>query len=64
MGNTMEEILSVAEYCKREKISRSLLNKEWQQGRGPKSFKRGTRRFITVKAADDYRRKLEREARP
>jgi len=59
----MEDIYSIEEYCKREKISRALLNKEWQQGRGPKSFKRGSRRFITSKAADDYRRKLEREAR-
>jgi hypothetical protein len=59
----MDEVLSIAEYCKREKVSRSFLNKEWQQGRGPKSFKRGTRRFITAKAADEYRRKLERGAR-
>lgn len=57
------EILSIKEYCQREKISRALLNKEWKQGRGPRSFRRGSRRFITVKAADDYRRKLEREAR-
>jgi hypothetical protein len=57
------EVLSIAEYLKREGISRALLYTEWKQGRGPKSFKRGTRRFITTKAADEYRRKLEREAR-
>jgi hypothetical protein len=58
----MEEVLSIAEYCKREGISRALLNKEWAEGRGPKSFKRGARRFITAKAADAYRRRLEKEA--
>jgi len=58
-----DQVYSIAEYCRLEKISRALLNKEWAEGRGPRSFKRGSRRFITAKARDDYRRKLEREAR-
>jgi hypothetical protein len=58
-----DDIYTIDEYCKREKISRALLNKEWAQGRGPKSFKRGSRRFISAKAAAAYRAKLEKGAR-
>jgi hypothetical protein len=58
----MTEVLTIAEYCKREKISRTLLYKEWAQGRGPRSYHRGTHRLISVQAADEYRRKLEKEA--
>jgi len=50
---------TIAEYCKREKISRALLNKEWSQGRGPRSYYRGTRRLISAEAAEEYRKQLE-----
>ncbi|HVI66274.1 MAG TPA: transcriptional regulator [Bradyrhizobium sp.] len=59
---TDQQVLTIAEYCKREKISRASLYKEWAQGRGPKSYHRGTHRLISVQAADEYRRQLEEGA--
>jgi hypothetical protein len=59
-----DQVLTIAEYCKREKISRTFLYKEWAQGRGPRSYHRGAHRLITVQAADDYRRQLEEGAPP
>ena len=58
----MTEVLTIKEYCQREKISRTLLYREWAQGRGPRSYHRGTHRLITVQAADEYRQKLEEGA--
>jgi len=52
---------SINEYCKREKISRARLYNEWKEGRGPRFYHRGSRRLITVEAADEYRRQLEAE---
>jgi hypothetical protein len=54
-----ESVLTIAEYCQRERISRASLYGEWQEGRGPRSFYRGSRRLISVEAADEYRRQLE-----
>jgi len=50
---------TVNEYCKRERISRSKLYKEWGAGNGPRWFYRGARRLITPQAADEYRQQLE-----
>jgi hypothetical protein len=54
-----EPVYSINEYCRREKVSRARLYKEWAIGRGPKFFHRGARRLITAEAADEYRRQLE-----
>jgi len=54
-----DPVYSISEYCKREKISRARLYKEWAEGRGPKSYYRGSHRLITAEAADQYRKQLE-----
>jgi len=54
-----DPVYSINEYCCREKISRARLYKEWNEGRGPRSFYRGSHRLITAEAADEYRRQLE-----
>jgi hypothetical protein len=51
---------TVDEFCYSHRMSRSELYKQWRQGTGPRFYRKGKHRLISVEAAADYRR--EREA--
>jgi len=55
---------SVAEFCARHGFSKWFLYSEWRQGRGPRFFWVGDRRFITREAAADWRQEQEAETGP
>jgi hypothetical protein len=60
--NPPRKVLTINQYCAQEDVSRGRLYDEWRKGIGPRYFKRGSRRFISVEAADEHRRRLEAEA--
>jgi hypothetical protein len=53
MPEIESNVYTIAEYCAAEKISRSHVYNEWRAGRGPRSFKRGSRTLISREAARD-----------
>jgi excisionase family DNA binding protein len=58
----MQMMFSVQEFCRAHGISRGTFYKLLIRGRGPKAIKIGTRTLITTEAAEEWRRRLEREA--
>jgi hypothetical protein len=52
--------LTVDEFCKAEKISRSMLYRAWSEGWGPRFYRVGVTRRITHRARLEWQR--EREA--
>jgi hypothetical protein len=50
------------EFCEAERISRAMLYKLWQQGKGPRYFQVGNRRRITQEARINWQRQREAEA--
>jgi hypothetical protein len=58
----VQDVYTISEYCEIEKISRSKLYKEWQEGGGVEFYRRGNRILITEEARLRHREKLEREA--
>jgi predicted DNA-binding transcriptional regulator AlpA len=50
---------SVDEYCAAIGICRASLYNAWRDGRGPRRMKVGHRTFISIEAADDFRRECE-----
>jgi predicted DNA-binding transcriptional regulator AlpA len=59
-SNTSDASLTVREFCKAEKISRSMLYRAWSEGWGPKFYRIGVTRRITHRARLEWQR--EREA--
>ena len=55
-------MLSVAEFCHQHGISRGTFYKLVNEGRGPKAIKIGRRTLISTEAAEEWRRRMEREA--
>jgi excisionase family DNA binding protein len=53
---------SVAEFCHQHGISRGTFYKLLGEGRGPKAVKIGRRTLISSEAAEEWRRRMEREA--
>ena len=53
---------SVAEFCHQHGISRGTFYKLLNEGRGPKAVKIGRRTLISNEAAEEWRRRMEREA--
>jgi excisionase family DNA binding protein len=53
---------SVAEFCHQHGISRGTFYKLLAEGRGPKAVKIGRRTLISSEAAEEWRRRMEREA--
>ena len=51
---------SIAEFCRLHQISRASLYNYWREGVGPTVMKVGSRRLISLEAAQRWRR--EREA--
>jgi len=59
-GNTLDPSLTINEFCKAERISRSMLYRAWSEGWGPKFYRIGVTRRITHRARLEWQR--EREA--
>jgi excisionase family DNA binding protein len=58
----MSMMSSVAEFCHQHGISRGTFYKLLGEGRGPKAVKVGRRTLISSEAAEEWRRRMEREA--
>lgn len=52
--------LTIKEFCRAERISRSMLYRAWSEGWGPKFYRVGVTRRITHRARIEWQR--EREA--
>jgi hypothetical protein len=52
--------LTIDEFCRAEKISRSMLYRAWSEGWGPRFYRVGVTRRITYRARLEWQR--EREA--
>lgn len=50
---------TVDEFCRVERMSRSALYKQWQQGKGPRFYLVGNSRRISAQARFDYQRDRE-----
>jgi hypothetical protein len=53
-----EDVHTLAEYCRLEKISRSKVYSEWAEGIGIGYFKRGSKIYITDGARTRHRERL------
>jgi hypothetical protein len=53
---------AIDELCRAEHISRSMLYKLWEQGKGPRFFYIGNSRRISHEARIEWRQRLEAEA--
>jgi hypothetical protein len=58
--NRLDASLTINEFCKAERISRSMLYRAWSEGWGPKFYRVGVTRRITYRARLEWQ--LEREA--
>jgi len=51
---------TIAEFCDSHRISRSKLYELWDVGKGPRVMCVGTKKLISMEAAADWRRDLEK----
>jgi predicted DNA-binding transcriptional regulator AlpA len=58
----MASMSSVSEFCHSHGISRGMFYKLLAEGRAPKAVKIGRRTLISCEAAEEWRRRMEREA--
>jgi hypothetical protein len=58
--STPDASLTVREFCRAERMSRSMLYKAWTEGWGPKFYRVGVSRRITHRARFEWQ--LQREA--
>ena len=58
----MTMMFSVSDFCHSHGISRGTFYKLLSEGRGPKAVKVGRRTLISSEAAEEWRRRMEREA--
>jgi hypothetical protein len=54
-------VYTINDFCRVERISRSLLYQLWQHGKGPRYFLAGSHRRITEQARQDWHRDREAE---
>jgi hypothetical protein len=52
------------ELCNRNGFSQGWLYAEWRAGRGPRFFRAGDRRFVTLEAEAEWLRQLEAAVSP
>jgi predicted DNA-binding transcriptional regulator AlpA len=57
-----QDAFSVDEFCKRNRISRATFYNLQKVGQAPRVMKVGSRTLISVEAAEQWRRELERVA--
>jgi CRISPR/Cas system endoribonuclease Cas6 (RAMP superfamily) len=60
--NMTDESLTISQFCTAEKISRSMLTKLWNDGKGPRWFSIGVHKRISYEARQEWRRAREAEA--
>lgn len=54
---------TISEFCREHgNMSRPLLYRLWDEGRGPRRMQVGRRVLITREAAEDWRRQMESES--
>ena len=53
---------SVSQFCAAHDISRTAYYDLRREGKGPREFKVGRRTLISVEAAAEWRRKMEKQA--
>jgi excisionase family DNA binding protein len=58
----MPMMFSVSEFCHAHGISRGTFYKLLSENRGPRAVKIGRRTLISSEAAEEWRRRMEREA--
>jgi hypothetical protein len=56
---SVDPSFTVDEFCRAERMSRSALYKQWQQGKGPRFYLVGNSRRISAQARFDYQRDRE-----
>jgi hypothetical protein len=56
---SVDRSFTVDEFCRAERMSRSALYKQWQQGKGPRFYLVGNSRRISAQARFDYQRDRE-----
>jgi hypothetical protein len=61
-GSFSDASLTINEFCKAEKISRSMLYRAWAEGWGPKFYRVGVTRRITHRARLEWQRERETAA--
>jgi hypothetical protein len=61
-ANPFDASLTIKEFCKAEKISRSMLYRAWSEGWGPKFYWVGVTRRITCRARLEWQHEREAEA--
>jgi len=54
--------MSIDEWCAHRRVSRAMLYKLWKEGKGPKWFHIGVRRFISEEADAAWLAEREAEA--
>ena len=59
---TPEPTYTIQEFCKAERISRTLLYRAWREGWGPRYFLVGTHKRISPEARREWRQELEAAA--
>jgi predicted DNA-binding transcriptional regulator AlpA len=57
-----KDSFTIPEFCARNGISRSLLYKIWDEGKGPRRMNVGARTLISREAAEEWRRQCEKNA--
>ena len=57
-------VFSVAEFCREHGISRGLFYRLLRENCGPRVMKAGRRTLISHEAAEEWRRRMERESNP
>jgi hypothetical protein len=55
----VRKVFSVDEFCVAHDISRAMLYKLWNSGRGPRAMSVGSRKLISHEAAADWRKACE-----
>jgi hypothetical protein len=56
---------TIVEFCREHgNISRPMLYKLWEAGKGPRRMEVGRRILITDEAAAEWRQRMERESNP
>jgi hypothetical protein len=59
--SALDASLTIGEFCRAEKISRSMLYRAWSEGWGPRFYRVGVTRRITYRARLDWQREREAE---
>jgi hypothetical protein len=54
--------MTVTEWCSHRRVSRAMAYKLWAQGKGPKFYNIGSRRYVSAEADAQWLREVESAA--